>query len=61
MINCNCGNCDSYLYLDKVDDHVIIKIENDKYPDKHAMIYLDANNIVKLMKELKESLNTLTD
>ena len=70
MIKCSCGNkgCTTVLYLDIGTRYVNLKIGYDEgtkqgdTPNRfEGDIALEPNTIIQLIKELKNSLNDLTN
>jgi hypothetical protein len=58
-LKCKCGNkgCTTVIFIRQDPSITDVVIEAEK---QHAEIALDANDIIMLIKQLKEALNALT-
>ena len=66
MIECACGQegCKTTLSVGEVNPkfgNVLIEIDHHTEPPRWAHIYLDANSIVQLIRELRVALLALTE
>jgi len=61
-MKCNCGDkdCETTLDLETTSNYVLLGLETKTSTGKNRInIYLDPNSIVKLIKDLKQSLDTI--